>query len=892
MHSIFLIPLGALIFNNFTWGYVLAQRRKKTVNQAYLILSISVSCWLTQNLILWLPVDKFWNDVLIFLNPIFWLPIGFLYLNFSYAYLSRKRDFIYFLSLFLTSWTIVISLATSLMGRGYEIKVWGPLPLAGVLYYPSVLFDLLLPCVYSLFLLYRCFRSIDDINQKNQLLLIILGTWLGLLVGTFTDIILSHTFHLTNVIPLGSTGGAILSIFVFFAMTRYRFLTIDIEDIASDLFANVQDGIILLKNEDSVIQMNKTAQQLFNLESEDLLESKIATYIENYHFQENYSDFETQLLANGNQQPKRVSLSQSMVKLANREVGKILIIRDITAYHQAMIDLRKHRNQLGELVKERTAELTEMNKQLLKNIIERKQTEVQLRQQEKLLQTAVAGLRESEARYRTLAENTFDLICEASQDGVLMYVSPNCREVLGYDPEELIGKNGGQYLHPDELEHISGDFDRVISSFETFQNTHRCRHKKGDWLWFESAGKPYRAPDDSIRLIFVLRDITHRRKIEEEMIKANKLESIGILAGGLAHDFNNILSILWGNITMAKIHAGPDSKVDQRLIKAEQALIRARELTQQLLIFAKGVEPIKRVTSIADLISESLHLALRGSSIGYKFSPEDDLWLVEVDEGQMNQVFNNLLINAEQAMPDGGNIKINAQNMIVSEDDGLPLSDGKYVKLSFTDQGEGIPEDNLRKVFDPYFTTKPKGTGLGLATAYSIIKKHHGYISIESQEGIGTTVNLYIPASETRPLPKKIIKPSHFKAQGRVLVMDDERELAEVLAKMLSQIGYEVQTAGDGVEAIELFKQAQHIEEPFSLVIMDLVIQGGMGGKETIKYFLQINPNIKVIVSSGYSKDPVMANYKKYGFRGVLTKPYTLAELIEVLEMCSNNEYP
>jgi PAS domain S-box-containing protein len=891
MHSNFLIPLCALLFNNLTWGYVLAQKQKKPVNQAYLILSVSVSCWLTQNLILWLPVDKLWYDILIFLNPIFWLPIGFLFLNFSYAYLNRKRDFFYFFSLFLTVSTIVVSLATNLMGRGYEIKFWGPLPLSGVLYYPSVLLDLLLPCVYSLSLLYRCFCKIDDVNQKNQLILIIFGTGIGLSVGSFTDIILSHTFHLLNVIPLGSTGGAILSIFVFFAIIKYRFLTIDIGDVADDLFSNVQDGIIILKGEDSIIQINQTARNMFNLLGEDLLSIRISGLIDNYNYMQKYNDFETKLFDNVNKQTKVVSLSQSTIRFANREVGKILIIRDITAYNQAMIDLRRHRNQLEELVRERTAELTEMNKQLLKNIIERKQKEVQLRQQEKLLQTAVAGLRESEERYRTLAENAFDLICEVSHEGILMYVSPNYREVLGYDPEEMIGKDVDQYVHPDDLAHITGDFYRVISNFDTFQNTHRCRHKNGEWFWFESAGKPYRAPDDSIRIIFVMRDITNRKKIEEEMIKANKLESIGILAGGIAHDFNNILSILWGNITMAKIYAGPDSKVDQRLIKAEQALTRARELTQQLLIFAKGVEPIKRIASIADLVSESVNLALRGSSICCRFQPATDLWLVEVDEGQMNQVFNNLLINAGQAMPKGGNITISAQNVTVIENKELPLSDGKYVKLSFVDKGEGISEENLRKVFDPYFTTKPKGTGLGLATVYTIIKKHNGYISIESQEGIGTTVHLYLPVSQASPAPKKNIKHSHLKAHGRVLIMDDEKELQEVLAKMLSQIGYDVQTVGDGVEAIELFKQAQHIEEQFSLVIMDLVIQGGMGGKETIKHFLKIDPDIKVVVSSGYSKDPVMSNFREYGFCGVLPKPYTLEELMETLESCNLNKW-
>ncbi len=665
-------------------------------------------------------------------------------------------------------------------------------------------------------------------------------------------------------------------------------ITIDLEDMANNLFANVQDGIIILKGENSVLQINEAARKMFALKEENSSTIRISALISNYNYEENYTNFEVKLLTGRNQQPKVVSLSQSDIKFANHEMGKILIIRDITMYNRIISELRKHRNRLEELVKERTAKLTEMNQQLLLEIAERERKEVQLRKQEELLQSAVASLRESEERYRTLAENAFDLICEVSQEGLFLYASPNFREVMGHQPEELIGQRIFQLVHPDDLPYFSAAFHRAFKNGNSVQNTHRYRHKNGDWIWFEVAGKPYSAPNGDIRVIFNLRDITNRKKMEEEIIKANKLESIGVLAGGFAHDFNNILSIIWGNITMAKKYAGSELKVNQRLGNAERALNRARDLTQQLMVFAKGVEPIKKIVSISSLVSESIYFTLRDSDIHCDFEAAGDLWLVEVDDGQINQVLNNLIINAQQAMPNGGKITIRAENVVITEEKGMPLLDGKYVKVSITDEGLGIPEENLRKIFDPYFSTKPKGTGLGLTSAYTIIKKHNGCIMVESQIGTGTTFHVYLPASESVPLPDKIVKSDVFRGKGRILVMDDERELCEVLTAMLSQIGYEVLTAGDGAEAVELFNQAIQRNTPFSFVIMDLVIPGGMGGKEAIKLLREIDPTVKVIVSSGYSEDPVLSNYTEYGFCEVLKKPYTFDEFMETFNNVVN----
>lgn len=394
---------------------------------------------------------------------------------------------------------------------------------------------------------------------------------------------------------------------------------------------------------------------------------------------------------------------------------------------------------------------------------------------------------------------------------------------------------------------------------------------------------PIRDKDGNIvGVVLVFQDVTEKRKLEEELLKAQKLESIGILAGGIAHDFNNILTSILGNITLAKMYTPPEDKISERLTKAEKACLHARDLTLQLLTFSKGGAPIIRTASIAGVLRDVCPFALSGSNVGCKLSIPDDLWLVDIDEGQMRQVVNNLVINAQQSMPEGGIIQGGCENVILKEED-LPLRPGKYVRIFIKDQGVGIPEEHLRKIFDPYFTTKSKGSGLGLTNCYAIIKKHNGYIRVESEPGAGTTFHVYLPAAAEQVLAKDSGEETTFGGKGRVLVMDDEEIIRDISGEMLRHIGYEVGFAKDGDEAIEIYKRAQDLGQPFDAVIMDLTIPGGMGGREAIQKLVEINPEVKVIVSSGYSNDPIMAEFRKYGFSGVVAKPYNIEELSKTL---------
>jgi PAS domain S-box-containing protein len=377
--------------------------------------------------------------------------------------------------------------------------------------------------------------------------------------------------------------------------------------------------------------------------------------------------------------------------------------------------------------------------------------------------------------------------------------------------------------------------------------------------------------------------IVEQKKFEEERLKLAKLESLGILAGGIAHDFNNILTAIIGNISLAKLDRKMQDQGRERLTEAEEACQQAQILARQLLTFARGGSPIKELASLEKLVTESASLACRGSQVRCEFSFPEDLKGIEGDPGQIRQVMQNLIINAIQAMPDGGCVKIWGENLAIGEPGILPLDMGNYVRVSIQDQGIGIPAEYLQKIFDPYYTTKQKGSGLGLTAAYSIISNHRGHISVESTLGKGTTFHVYLPASDQKIIQQHKEDLDLLFGKGKILVMDDEAMVRQVLGRMLQTLGYEVEFAGDGVEAIEIFTEAQKSGDVFAGAILDLTVPGGMGGKEVMARLLKIDPQVKAIVSSGYSDDPIMADFQAFGFTGVIAKPYRISELSKVL---------
>ena len=376
--------------------------------------------------------------------------------------------------------------------------------------------------------------------------------------------------------------------------------------------------------------------------------------------------------------------------------------------------------------------------------------------------------------------------------------------------------------------------------------------------------------------------------LQADLQRAGKLESLGLLAGGIAHDFNNLLTVVMGNLSLARLDGGLEPEVENSLRDAERAAARARDLTQQLLTFAKGGAPIQAAVLLPDVVREVAEFALRGSKVRCVFDIPADLWPANVDKGQIGQVVQNIVINAMQAMPEGGAINVSMRNEDVGTELGPVLAPGRYLHLAFTDHGHGIRPGDLEKIFDPYFTTKKNGSGLGLATVHSIVKKHNGHIFAESPAGNGTTFHIWLPAARGAPAEQaaseEVAPPAPGAGKARLLFMDDEFAIRTVGCALLSRAGYAVTAVSEGGEALREYAEAVKDGRPYSVVILDLTIPGGMGGSQAMEQLLKLDPGVRAIVCSGYSNDAVLSNYAAYGFRGMVSKPYEAGDLIMAVE--------
>ncbi len=470
----------------------------------------------------------------------------------------------------------------------------------------------------------------------------------------------------------------------------------------------------------------------------------------------------------------------------------------------------------------------------------------------------------------------------------LLAVNPSFAKMHGYTLEEIKGMSLADTFAPEDGAKMLA---RAREIHEKGHLIYESIHIRKDGSQFPVLSDVIAIKDKKGNIIYRaanFQDLTERKKAEEELHKMQKLESVGVLAGGIAHDFNNLLAAIRNNIYLSMLHIDREDKAYENLKSTEKIIHRATNLTQQLLTFARGGVPVKKTASIIELINESAEFVLKGSSLKCEYNISDNSWPIEVDEGQINQVIHNLILNAAQSMPQGGTIRISTENSELGPGIELPLQEGRYLKVTIQDQGTGISEEHLKNIFDPYFTTKEMGHGLGLSITYSIIKNHEGHISVESKLGVGTTFTIYLPASENQVEAKVSVERTLAAGEGKVLLMDDEEIIRESVDQLLTHKGYEVECVKDGDEAIELYRKAMESSEPFNAVILDLTIRGGMGGKETIRKLQEIDPDVKALVASGYSNDPVLANCREYGFCGVFAKHDKFEELGKTLHQVIN----
>jgi PAS domain S-box-containing protein len=468
-----------------------------------------------------------------------------------------------------------------------------------------------------------------------------------------------------------------------------------------------------------------------------------------------------------------------------------------------------------------------------------------------------------------------------------VWMSEHARRILGSPNKPTITL---EYAFTQILEgrdRVRRAIERTIEQGEPYQVEFLADTPDGD-RWIRSTGMPEMEDGECLRIHGSIQDVTEQKTNEKHLQRMQKLESLGRLAGGIAHDFNNILMGFFASVGFAVDELDDQHPARAELEEAQAALDRAKRLTGQLLTFAKGGAPIKDHVSLDDLVERVVRFDLSGSDIRPVFDIDSDLWPAEADQGQLQQVFSNLAVNAREAMQESGNLYISMQNTVVASANDLQLPPGRYIRASVRDEGPGIPTDRIDRLFEPYYSTKEDGRGLGLATVYSVVNQHGGYIGVDSS-GDGAEFIIHLPASphnspeEPQSSAREQVEDFDSVGRARVLVIDDEPAVRRACRRMLESMGHSVECVEDGADGIECYVAAIDDGTPFDLVITDLTIPGGMGGRETLQRLLEVAPSARVIASTGYTDDPVLANYADYGFVGIAPKPYTRDELEQVV---------
>ncbi len=514
------------------------------------------------------------------------------------------------------------------------------------------------------------------------------------------------------------------------------------------------------------------------------------------------------------------------------------------------------------------------------------------------LKKAEEALRQSEEWFRNLAEHIPGLSIQGYRTtGEVVYWNNESIALFGYSTDEAVGKKLTDLIAPPDLEPM---FERILEAGKKVKKSGEIV-PSGELILLDRQGRnvPVHATHTAVviegrePLLFCINfDLSDRKRIEEELLNAKKLEAIGILAGGIAHDFNNLLFVILGNLSMAQMKLSGEDPAFRHFAEAEKACLRAKDLTQKFITFSSGGGPLRNKVSIGEMVENAVSLVLSGSNIGSELNIPRGLLKADIDEDQMRQVLTGIIANAKEAMPRGGTLYVNAENVDIPNTGAL--REGQYVKIVIRDEGTGIPEENLAKIFDPYFSTKyrgsQKGMGFGLAIAHSVIKRHNGNIKVESRLDEGTVITIIIPASTATDVAHQVSTGSGHPGRKRVLIMDDEEMLVDLLKTMIEHLGFEAGVAMNGEQAVEMYADSLEKNRKWDVLILDLTVKGGMGGRDTLKKLQYLDTEVKAIVSSGYSSDPIMSDYQSYGFKDILSKPYALDQLKNVLNRVLSGE--
>lgn len=860
--------------------YVLRLNPRASLNMSFFGLCLSMGVWaLSLGFMIAsanLEEALFWRKVGVFGGALF----PALYLHFSLLLTHRGKSWMYPL-LYVPALLLMYerlrpggSISTS--GLVYSEWGWDYLREFSLWHY---LFDfyLIVYIVVGVGLVFWWGRCSPHNSEKNQSRLIIYTMALTLALGLITDVILPYmgiVFPQVGVIFL-----LIHSYGIWLAIIRYRMMTLTPAFVVEDILKTMNDPVIVFGSDGIAKISNQAGQKKLGYDEEEMKRITMddifihkpgvwpAEGPVEYFFEHNG---ENELLS---KEGKTIPVSYSCSVIydeAGEVTGVVYVLHDITQRKRNEKALQQAYEELEKRVHERTVELAEANNSLLLENTERKQAE--------------EALRKSEEHFRQIVELLPVAVIIYGEEQVVFANSAAANLVQENHAQDLISTSLTEYLEPEDVEEFTQQLQQVKGNEKQTKLYAKIDLGRGRTIDAELIMTPF-TYQGSQTVLIVIYDLTRRKNMEEEIFKVDKLESIGMLAGGIAHDFNNYLATLLGNISMIRIHQDKPEKIQQKLQNMEKATLRAKELTHQLFVFAKGGAPVKKTISASSLINDIISFTLCGSNVRSYIKTAEELHTVEIDEGQISQVLNNIIINAVQSMPEGGNLWVTAENVVIEangKDHLVPLPAGNYVRIAVTDEGSGISRELLPKIFDPFFTTKPGGSGLGLATSYSIVKNHGGYLTVQSEEGIGSTFYIYLPASRKSGI-LDVKYSDTLNGSGKILVMDDEESVRKITGEMLSFLGYETHFAKDGREALQIFANAHHAGSPFDLVMMDLTVPGGMGGKSTIKELQRLDPSVKAIVFSGYSDDPVMAQYESYGFKGIIKKPFTTEELSNVV---------